>query len=160
VRISGVLGAVIALLTLTPIAPARADISPGDLMYTDFFRWPDWRENLAHFDCTPMMYVFMWTEPPPPVVDPLTPVVDPEFTASSANSSEGDVDPLDPIGTPDVGTGGATTVPVDPIGMPGGDASGRAAAVPEPSTWSMLLLGFAGLGYAGWWAQRTTASAA
>jgi PEP-CTERM motif len=28
-------------------------------------------------------------------------------------------------------------------------ASGGASAVPEPSTWAMLLLGFAGLGYAG-----------
>ena len=27
-------------------------------------------------------------------------------------------------------------------------------AVPEPSTWAMLLLGFAGLGYAGWRARR------
>ncbi len=24
------------------------------------------------------------------------------------------------------------------------------AAVPEPSTWAMMLLGFAGLGFAGW----------
>jgi hypothetical protein len=24
------------------------------------------------------------------------------------------------------------------------------ATVPEPSTWAMLLLGFAGLGFAGW----------
>jgi hypothetical protein len=35
---SGLLGAAIAFLVLTPIAPAHADISPGDLMYTDFFR--------------------------------------------------------------------------------------------------------------------------
>jgi hypothetical protein len=28
--------------------------------------------------------------------------------------------------------------------------AGGASAVPEPSTWAMLLLGFAGLGYAGW----------
>ena len=28
--------------------------------------------------------------------------------------------------------------------------------VPEPSTWAMMLLGFAGLGYAGWRARRQT----
>jgi PEP-CTERM motif len=29
--------------------------------------------------------------------------------------------------------------------------------VPEPSTWAMMLLGFVGLGYAGWRARRQTA---
>jgi hypothetical protein len=33
-------------------------------------------------------------------------------------------------------------------------------AAPEPSTWAMMLLGFAGLGFAGWRASRTTASPA
>ena len=32
--------------------------------------------------------------------------------------------------------------------------------VPEPSTWAMMLVGFAGLGFAGWRGSRTTASAA
>jgi len=32
--------------------------------------------------------------------------------------------------------------------------------VPEPSTWAMLLLGFAGLGYAGWRARRASPLAA
>jgi hypothetical protein len=32
--------------------------------------------------------------------------------------------------------------------------------VPEPSTWAMMLVGFAGLGYAGWRAQRKTTTAA
>jgi hypothetical protein len=32
--------------------------------------------------------------------------------------------------------------------------------VPEPSTWAMMLLGFAGLGCAGWRARRKTAGAA
>jgi hypothetical protein len=26
--------------------------------------------------------------------------------------------------------------------------------VPEPSTWAMMLLGFAGLGFAGYWASQ------
>jgi PEP-CTERM motif len=33
-------------------------------------------------------------------------------------------------------------------------------AVPEPSTWAMLLLGFTRLGIAGYWASRRTAAAA
>jgi len=32
-------------------------------------------------------------------------------------------------------------------------------AVPEPSTWAMMLLGFAGLGFAGYRASRRTAVA-
>ena len=36
---------------------------------------------------------------------------------------------------------GATSPPVGPITL---------VAVPEPSTWAMLLTGFAGLGFAGW----------
>jgi PEP-CTERM motif len=32
--------------------------------------------------------------------------------------------------------------------------------VPEPSTWAMLLLGFAGLGFAGYRSRRPAASAA
>ena len=32
-------------------------------------------------------------------------------------------------------------------------------AVPEPSTWAMMLLGFAGLGFAGWRGRRKTAGA-
>jgi hypothetical protein len=33
-------------------------------------------------------------------------------------------------------------------------------SIPEPSTWAMMLLGFAGLGFAGWRAQRKTAALA
>jgi hypothetical protein len=34
------------------------------------------------------------------------------------------------------------------------------SVVPEPSTWAMMLLGFAGLGFAGWRGRRKTAGAA
>jgi hypothetical protein len=36
---------------------------------------------------------------------------------------------------------------------------GPVAAVPEPSTWAMLLLGFAGIGYAGLRRSRAPISA-
>jgi hypothetical protein len=35
-----------------------------------------------------------------------------------------------------------------------------AGTVPEPSTWALMLLGFAGLGYAGFRQNRTRAAAA
>jgi PEP-CTERM motif len=38
----------------------------------------------------------------------------------------------------------------------GSDAFIQPSTVPEPSTWAMMLIGFAGLGYAGWRAQRNT----
>jgi hypothetical protein len=40
------------------------------------------------------------------------------------------------------------------------EASFQAGLVPEPSTWAMMLLGFAGLGYAGHRASKKAASIA
>jgi hypothetical protein len=147
-RVSGLFAPVIALVALSPIAPAHADISPGDLMYTDLFRWqgqggtPTWREILAKFDCTAELTFYLWNtpSPPAPIIIPPTPAIDPVVAAYS----------VDPIGLPSVGY--PATVLVDPpIGPPGGGTPGfpgASTAVPEPSTWAMLLLGFAGLGYA------------
>jgi hypothetical protein len=148
-RISGLLGAVVLLSMLAPIAPAHAAISAGDLMETDLFQWqgqdgaPTWREILAKFDCTEALTFYLWNapSPPSPIVFPATPVIDPVAAAALG----GLVDPFDPTRAP---AGGAPTVPFDPIGTPGGGAPSAATAVPEPSTWAMLLLGFAGLGYA------------
>jgi PEP-CTERM motif len=158
-RISGLLGAAIALTVLTPIAPAHADISLGDLMYTDLFRWqgqygtPTWREILAKFDCTEELTFYLWnvpTPPPPVVIPPVTPpIMDPVFADSWPSPFAGPIDPI--------GSGSVTTVPVDPIGTLGHALS--ASAVPEPSTWAMLLLGFAGLGYASYRAPRRTSQA-
>jgi hypothetical protein len=148
-RISGLLGAAVALSMLAPIAPARADISSSDLMYTDLFRWqgqdgtPTWREILAKFDCTEELTFYLWNvpSPPSPIVIPPTPVIDPVAAAASG----GLVDPSDPTRASD---GGAPAVPFDTIGSPSDGAPTAAAAVPEASTWAMLLLGFSGLGYA------------
>jgi hypothetical protein len=43
----------------------------------------------------------------------------------------------------DIGTGGCDS-------PPGGSSGGPPTTVPEPSTWAMMLLGFAGLGFAGY----------
>jgi hypothetical protein len=147
-RISGLLlGAVMALSVLTPNAPARAiTLSTGQLMYTDLFTWhgqygtPTWREILGMYDCTEGLtfYLVNTPQPPQPVVVPPVPGVDPVVAA------------VDPSGLPGGGASVTPTAPLDPIGTPGGDPTGGTpTAVPEPSTWAMLLLGFAGLGYAG-----------
>ena len=150
-RISGLLGAVIALSVLTPIAPARADISSGDLMYTDLFKWqgqdgtPTWREILANFDGTEELTFYLWNvpSPPPPVVIPATtPVIDPVVAASSANPSGGAVDgdaTSSVLTAFHQGSGFDLTIGGDGVFAFGG-------AVPEPSTWAMMLLGFGGLG--------------
>jgi len=155
-RMSGLLGAAIALSGLTPIAPAHAVvITPGALMYTDLYRWqgqygtPTWREILAEYDCTPGLAFYLWNvpSPPPPVI--ITPPPDPDPSSVASDPP----DPSDPSGAPGGDpSDGASGALVDPIGtptLPGGDTPGGATAVPEPSTWAMLLLGFAGLGYAG-----------
>jgi PEP-CTERM motif len=153
-RIWGLLGAVIALSVLTRVAPARADLSVGDLMYTDLFKWqgqdgtPTWREILANFDCSEGLTFYLWNTPTPttPVVIPpaAPPIIDPVGATTSFPGGA-----VDPIGLPGGGDGGVPIVPFDPIGTPGGDGPGGATTVPEPSTWAMLLLGVAGLGYAG-----------
>ena len=62
-----------------------------------------------------------------------------------------------------IGVGGAGGTAVD-HGAGGGGASFvwivSAPVVPEPSTWAMMLLGFAGLGFAGYRASRRTGVAA
>jgi hypothetical protein len=39
-------------------------------------------------------------------------------------------------------------------------SAGVAASTPEPSTWAMMVLGFAGLGFAGYLASRKAAAIA
>jgi hypothetical protein len=44
-------------------------------------------------------------------------------------------------------------------GLDNVDVEGAAGAIPEPSTWAMMLIGFAGLGLVGYRARRRTAAA-
>ena len=98
-RMPGLLGAAIALSVLTPIAPANAStISMGGLMYTDLFRWPNWREILAKYDCTTELNFYLTNAPsaPPPVV-----ITAPPIFASVSTAPSGEVvETPDPIGTP------------------------------------------------------------
>ena len=65
-RISGLFGMAIALSALTPIAPAHAiTISPGQLMETDLFLWPNWRQIVAEYDCTTELNFYLWNKPTP-----------------------------------------------------------------------------------------------
>jgi PEP-CTERM motif len=51
------------------------------------------------------------------------------------------------------GGGGGGSFVWDPIAVPPQPVT---AAVPEPSTWAMMLLGFGGLGFLGWRGSRKT----
>jgi hypothetical protein len=50
----------------------------------------------------------------------------------------------------------ATLTPFGSVAL-NGNGIENVSAVPEPSTWAMMLLGFAGLGFAGYRASRKTA---
>ena len=144
-RIFGLFGAAIALSALTPIAPAHAIvISPGQLMETDLFLWPNWRQILGEYDCTTELNFYLWNKPTPPA--PVIPAPPSIFNPVVIGPPRGTT-PSGPDGPPTPpGPGGP--------GLPGGDPPGGVAAVPESSTWAMLLLGFAGLGYAGFRRSR------
>jgi hypothetical protein len=53
-----------------------------------------------------------------------------------------------------VSGGGSLQLAID------GNVTATSDPVPEPSTWAMMLLGFAGLGFAGWPGQRKRTAAA
>jgi hypothetical protein len=157
-RMSGLLGAAIAFSMLTPIAPADAvTISPGALLYTDLYKWqgqdgtPTWRQILANFDGTEELTFYFWNAPsPPPAVTTTPPPV-----TNPADPSVGAGDPLDPIGTPGGASWVTTASELDSSVVyltttGGGGAFLVGVAVPEPTTWAMMLIGFAGLGYAGY----------
>jgi hypothetical protein len=78
-----------------------------------------------------------------------------QFTSPSANYTEtveggASADPTFTIDEP-----GFSAYTIE--GVPAGPA---AAATPEPATWAMMLIGFVGLGVAGWRASRTTGALA
>jgi hypothetical protein len=154
-RIFGLLRAVIALsmLAIAPI-PAHANdieivngevtlgigmpnITAGTFDLADpdwsFENDPNWRTEIVPCPLVPWLvgaYIAWETTYHPPAPPPI----------------------IDPVV--------ATIDPLDPIGTPGGDPPGGASAVPEPSTWAMMVIGFGGLGFLGWRGSRTTAARA
>ena len=90
---------------------------------------------------------FLWLSAPKPIVPPGTPFL-PDLQSWTRDAQ------LDPdwlrIGTDIVGppvTGGPAPTFNETFSLTG-------AVVPEPSTWAMMLLGFAGLGFAGYCRTR------
>lgn len=121
-------------------APAHAVvISPGELMYTDFYLWMGqpgyidgrtggpaltWREILSLYDCTTQMIYYMTHGPelpaPPPPVNP-PPCVD--------------CDPPPPCTDCGLPPPCLSCDPPPPV----------VPTIPETSTWLMLLMGFGSL---------------
>ncbi len=58
------------------------------------------------------------------------------------------------------GDGGVLSIPTNPDSANGFFGPNISASVPEPSTWAMLMLGFAGLGVAGYRASRKSVALA
>jgi PEP-CTERM motif len=82
---------------------------------------------------------FLWLSAPRPIVPPGT-SFPPGFTDLQSWTRDAALDPdWLRVGTDIVGAGTFNAA----FALSG-------STVPEPSTWGMMLLGFAGLGYAGW----------
>lgn len=85
-------------------------------------------------------------------------------TATSSGSGDNGADPNEIVGITDLLS--ATSLPsAESFSVFDGPAAGLryggvAYATPEPSTWAMLVIGFAGLGFAGYRAKRKAAVAA
>jgi hypothetical protein len=89
---------------------------------------------------------FLWLSAPRPIATPGTPFP-PGFTDLQSWTRDDSEDGIEPdwlrIGT-DITNQGPFNAAFSVSG----------AVIPEPSTWAMMLLGFAGLGYAGWRSAR------
>lgn len=156
---------------MTSIEPARATtvLNIGDLLMDGFFADQNWRHEI--FPCEFLGYYRLqwnlnhreWSSPEPPpyslLAPPLSwdppPSADPPSNSSDAANGGGGISPLvnpSSSGSSGLYTDGGGSPPfVDPSSDPPDFDNGgadRTLAVPEPSTWAMLLLGFAGLGYA------------
>ena len=88
---------------------------------------------------------FLWLSAPKPIVSPGTPFA-PDLQSWTRDAA------LDPdwlrVGTDIVGAGAFNAA-----------FSLSGSVVPEPSTWAMMLLGFAGLGFAGYRRARKAGAA-
>jgi PEP-CTERM motif len=106
-------------------------LSPGELMYTDFYAWKDWRSFLGDGH-GPSFEYRMWHMPP---ID--APVMSDALALFTTPPSFPAI--FDQAGSDDstVMAGGD-----EGCGMCSGGASVTApVATPEPSTWALMLLG-------------------
>ena len=91
--------------------------------------------------------------PPPSALD----LVGGESGLGSSSTAPSDLG-ADSSGASDAGSSyGSGSVSTVFTTSPGDPGIGWVIAVPEASTWAMMLLGFAGLGYAGWRGSRKAA---
>lgn len=112
-------------LSVAAIVQAKATISVGDLLMSNFFnpRNGDWRKNLQMYDCTSHMWVLMYGPLPPAIV---APPIEVDYVAPPLTV----VDYEPPVITP----------PIEPPVIPPPSVN-----TPETSTWVMMLIGFAAL---------------
>jgi hypothetical protein len=98
---------------------------------------------------------FFWLSVPRPIVDPGTPFP-PGFTDLQEWTRDAALDPdWLRVGTDIVGKNADGVAPTFNAAF-----SLTGAVIPEPSTWAMMLLGFAGLGFAAWRKSRRATSIA
>ena len=98
---------------------------------------------------------FLWLSVPKPIVPPGTPFP-PGFTDLQSWTRDAALDPdWLRVGTDIVGKNADGVAPTFNAAF-----SLTGAVVPEPSTWAMMLLGFAGLGYAAYRKSRSAISIA
>jgi hypothetical protein len=99
---------------------------------------------------------FFWLSAPRPIVAPPGTSFPPGFTDLQSWTRDAMLDPdWLRVGTDIVGKNADGVAPTFNAAF-----SLTGAVVPEPSTWAMMLLGFAGLGFAGWRKSRRATSIA
>jgi PEP-CTERM motif len=134
-----------------PITPPGGDgpVTGDEVQFNVAFAMP-FLLPADHYFFVPQVQVvhgadFLWLSAPKPIVPPGTPFP-PGFTDLQSWTRDAALDPdWLRVGTDIVGKNADGVAPTFNAAF-----SLTGAVVPEPSTWAMMLLGFAGLGFAGY----------